>query len=392
MAQTYKSIYKRFNGTDWDTHYFKTSADVITETTSYKVMEAAERTAITTYLRSGFNGADQLVQLDSNGVIPSALIPGGLEYLEIDGSNSMIADMNMGSHNIDNVGGLTSPVGLKLYLTGQNGVEINAGSGMVQMFNELSMEWNEIKGVATPTTSGSAATKGYVDGLISTGTRPASGPVKAASTVNLSLSGTVVVDGVSTIVGDRVLVKAQSTASENGIYEVASGAWTKITEDSEQGIIVFVEQGTTHNDWIFYNETGTNWVEFSKVDTINAGAGLTKNGTTLAIDTDGIQNYMIPNSEITFAKIADWALPAQTNSAGWQDLYNYDTAININDRISDLTAAVRLVRGTATYNTDNLQTVSGAYSLAGSKIKTYIGSDPSLVSTPTDGDLFFETI
>ena len=50
--------------------------------------------------------------------------------------------------------------------------------------------------------------------------------VRATTTANITLSGTQTVDGVALVVGNRVLVKNQSTASQNGIYVVASGAWT----------------------------------------------------------------------------------------------------------------------------------------------------------------------
>lgn len=56
-------------------------------------------------------------------------------------------------------------------------------------------------------------------------------PVKVATTANIaSLSGLISVNGYTVVAGDRVLVKNQTTASQNGIYVAASGAWTRATD------------------------------------------------------------------------------------------------------------------------------------------------------------------
>jgi parallel beta-helix repeat protein len=52
-------------------------------------------------------------------------------------------------------------------------------------------------------------------------------PCRAATTANITLSGQQTIDGVAVVEGDRVLVKNQSTASENGIYTVSTGPWTR---------------------------------------------------------------------------------------------------------------------------------------------------------------------
>ena len=77
-----KSTFKRWNGSTWDIHFFRTSADIIEETESYKIMTLGERTAIANYLNT-FNETDKLLKLDETGKIPVGLIPGGLNYLTI---------------------------------------------------------------------------------------------------------------------------------------------------------------------------------------------------------------------------------------------------------------------------------------------------------------------
>lgn len=76
-------------------------------------------------------------------------------------------------------------------------------------------------------------------------------PVRAASTANLTLSGTQTVDGVALVDGDRVLAKDQTTASQNGIYICRTGAWDRAPDwdgnsDVVQGTLVFVTNGSVN--------------------------------------------------------------------------------------------------------------------------------------------------
>ncbi len=77
-------------------------------------------------------------------------------------------------------------------------------------------------------------------------------PVKAATTANITLSGEQTIDGVSCVSDDRVLVKDQTTASQNGIYVVDTGTWTLDLDfdganDVVQGSQVYVNTGGTSN-------------------------------------------------------------------------------------------------------------------------------------------------
>lgn len=77
-------------------------------------------------------------------------------------------------------------------------------------------------------------------------------PCKVATSANITLSGEQTVDGVACTAGDRVLVKSQTDAKENGIYEVDTSAWNRApdwdgTYDVVQGTIVRVHSGSTQS-------------------------------------------------------------------------------------------------------------------------------------------------
>ena len=154
--------------------------------------------------------------------------------------------------------------------------------------------------VATPSADGHAATKGYVDSARSGLDVKQSVRVATTAAINLSLDLEAgdVVDGVTLTQGDRVLVKNQGTASENGIYVAvasAAGAASRATDaDSNTevtaGMFTFVEEGTVNADSGFVlttdgpitlGSTSLVFVQFSGAGQITAGDGLTKSGNTI---------------------------------------------------------------------------------------------------------------
>lgn len=162
--------------------------------------------------------------------------------------------------------------------------------------SNLSLNSQKIVSLADPSNPQDAATKAYVDAARSGLDVKAS--VRAATTANLtSLSGEVTVDGVELVAGNRILVKNQSSAQNNGIYVVAAGAWSRATDadaDAEvtSGMFTFVEEGTANGDsgWVLSTNgsisvgvTEIAFVQFSGAGQITAGDGLTKTGNTLNV-------------------------------------------------------------------------------------------------------------
>ena len=143
------------------------------------------------------------------------------------------------------------------------------------------------------------ATKQYVDAVVQ-GLDPKASCV-AATTVNITLSGTQTIDGVALIAGDRCLVKNQTTQANNGIYVVSASTWTRSLDmdvwAEVPGAFTFIEQGTTQADtgWVCTSNAGgtigvtaITFVQFAGVGSYTAGTGLTLTGTQFSITNTAV--------------------------------------------------------------------------------------------------------
>ena len=195
------------------------------------------------------------------------------------------------------------------------GVRTNTLSQMAAPTGAVSMNSQKITGLADPTGDNDAANKGYVDGVAQG--LDVKDSVVATTTANGTLSTAFAngqsIDGVTLQTGDRILIKNQTTASQNGIYNVnASGAPSRTTDmatgANAAGAFVFVEQGTINaeNGFTCTSDTGSavvgtnnlTFAQFSGAGQVIAGDGLDKSGNTLSVDLKANGGLVIESTEI----------------------------------------------------------------------------------------------
>lgn len=189
--------------------------------------------------------------------------------------------------------------------TGPAILQLNTNPGLIynSITNELTITSIILGG--DPTTASQAATKSYIDNLISGLTWKTE--VACATTVNITLSGEQTIDGVVTS-ASRVCVKNQSAATENGLYLSAAGAWTRTTDADSgaelAGATVYVGAGTTNgntqwscsNTTIIIGVTNVTFVQIAGAGVYTNGTGITLTGNVFSIANNAISNTLLRQS------------------------------------------------------------------------------------------------
>jgi len=288
---------------------------------------------------------------------------------------------------------------------GNNNVNLGpTGTGTVDVSGK------RITSVAEPTQATDAATKNYVD-AVKTGLDPKDS-VRIATTTALTAtysngtsgvgatltnSGTqaaFTVDSIVAVAGDRVLVKDQANASQNGIYTVttvgtASTNWVLTRAiDADQnpevtpGAFTFVEEGTNNgNNGYVCTSIGTitigtsniTWVQFSGAGSVIAGAGLTKSGNT--IDAVGTTNRILVNAD---------NIDISPNYIGQNTITTLGT---IGTGIWQGTIVSPTYGGTGINNGSNTLSLAGNVSHAGAFTQTFTATGNTSVTLPLTGTL-----
>ena len=196
--------------------------------------------------------------------LPTSQLQDGALFVKKDGSVTFTADQSLGGFKITNLGDAVSS---------QDAVNLRTAQAL-------------INGIAIKNSRG-------------------------VSTSNQALTGLPTVDGITYTAGQYILLTAQSTASQNGLWAVAAGSWTRPTEwaaaSTQQSTLFFVQEGTTYHDtkWIAITDSIT-------VDTTSVtvsqdlsgivytnGNGLSLVGSTFAVKNgngiafDGSQNITV---------------------------------------------------------------------------------------------------
>ena len=231
------------------------------------------------------SGAVSNIQLANSSVtIGSDAIALGTSRTDLNGLTSI---------DVDNL----TLNGNEISSTNTNGdISLNPnGSGTIDANN------SRIVNITDPTGTQDAATKGYVDAVKQA--LDIKDSVRVATTANITIATALnvgdAIDGVTLADGDRVLVKDQSTGSQNGIYTAGSSPAratdANVSSEVTSGMFCFVEEGTvngdngfvlTTNDAITLDNTALTFVQFSGAGQIIAGAALTKSGNTLDVAVD----------------------------------------------------------------------------------------------------------
>ena len=187
----------------------------------------------------------------------------------------------------------------------------------------VSLNSQKITNLGTPTADSDAVTKAYADALRSG--LDVKQSVRVATTANITLSGTQTIDGVAVIAGDRVLVKNQSTGSENGIYVVAAGSWSRATDadtDAEinAGMFAFVEEGTVGADtgWVLSTNapttlgtTALTFAQFSGAGSFSVDSTLTKTGNSIGLTSGVVSTGTYTSVTVdTYGRVTAGSTPA----------------------------------------------------------------------------------
>ena len=332
--------------------------------------------------------------------------------------------LTLGAAATTDISGLTSLVVDDLTLNGQT-ITTTAGN------KDITLTPHGTGTVVVPSgyedragfTDNSLANKMYVDQVAQgLDTKPS---CKIATTANLSATynngtagvgatltnsgtqATLTIDSTAANLDDRVLVKDQTTRTQNGIYKVtsvggASSNWvlTRATPEDQPaelsgGAFVFVEEGVlnanngytfTHTGQPTFGTTNLDVSQFSGAGQITAGAAMSKDGNQLDVEVDdssievssdalrvkalGIQDSMIANSTITTAKIANptiyfkdetstqgqVALEGTLQFLAGEGINTIASADTIKIEGEDATTSNK---GVASFTSDNFQVTSG---------------------------------
>ena len=283
--------------------------------------------------------------------------------------------------------------------------------------DQLASATSTVSGV-TPTADAHFATKGYVDS-VSEGL-DVKQSCKVATTANITLSGTQTIDGVAVSADERVLVKNQSTASQNGIYLCKASSWVRADDlaagADAAGAFTFVEQGSTNADIGFVCTTNKGsasvgsdslaFSTFSSSGNVTAGNGLDKSGNELSVDLKANGGLVIESTEVAVdlaassitgtLAISDGGTGATSASAArtalglaiGTNVQAYDADLdNLSGCQSGASAALALLTSTevgildgATLNTTELNYVDGVTSAIQTQLDAKQASDADLTA------------
>ena len=334
----------------------------------------------------------------------AATLSGNVDITLPDATGTVITTGNL-SNVAGTIGTLTALTVDNVLIGSADNQTISTSSGVLKLnpATDIDAVSNNIINVATPTAAHHATNKGYVDGLIQG--LDVKGSVRTASTANGTLSSDFAngdsVGGVTVATGDRILIKEQSTGSENGVYTVnASGAPTRATDfDSNAGItagaFVFVEEGTngdqgfvlTNNGTVTIGSTSLIFTQFSGAGNISAGNGLQQSGTTLSVLLPSGSGLAAGGAGLSIAPggVTDAMMAASSVDLATDTVTNALTVDHGGTGLTTIAKGSLLVANTA----DTITALDGGASNTDDKVLLYTGGSDTLGFTSSlDGGTF----
>jgi len=275
---------------------------------------------------------------------------------------------------------------------------------------------SKIQQNAAPTVGIDLVNKDYVDALV-TGLDFKDSVRVASIGANINIaSAPAAIDGVTLTAGDRILLKDQSTASQNGIYvfTAAASALTRSTDadtdvEVTAGMFTFVEEGTwadtgwvlSTNNPIVLGTTSLTFVQFSSAGVVTASNGLTKTGNDIQLGGALLQNTDITGAfALNLGTGGSKLTTAAINTSGAASI-TADTTINLTATTSigltattsiALTATTSISSAATTTNTMSGSTAavtsnSGAVTLTGANAINLTATTGNIANVATAGSI-----
>ena len=367
----------------------------------------ATKTGTETLTNKTINGPDNTLTNIANASLANSTITLGSSTLTLGATTTAIAGMTQ--LTVDNV----DVNGNTISTTDTNGDLVLSPNGS----GDVSVNSSKITNVTDPTSDQDAATKAYVDGVANgldvkesceyaTTANLAATYNNAAGTLTGSSNGALQVDGYTVSTNERILVKDQTTQTQNGIYKVTtvgdgSNAFVltrapdaDTASELTGGTFFFVEEGNTnadngyvatHDGQPTFGTTNITFVQFSGAGQISAGAALTKTGNQLDVAVDdssievssdalqvkalGITNAMLAGS-IANAKLANSAITvtdgsnSTATSLGGTITFTAGEGMDVTESSGTITFAgedaTTSNKGIASFSSNNFTVSSGA--------------------------------
>jgi len=329
-------IIKLGTGTDLTLYHDGTNSYVTNATGALKLATETSGIAVTIgHTTSETTVADNLTTTGNTSVGGTLGVTGATTVAAITGSGTATFNGNVvlgnASDDTQTTTGTTTHTGIyNIDSLRLDGTTLSTPSGNTTLTLDpggsgtVDVNSSRITSVTDPTGAQDAATKSYVDAVktgldikdsvvmattANLGYTYSNGSSGVGATLTASGNGVVTIDTIATATtGERVLVKDQSTAFQNGIYQVstasASGATLVLTRTTDtdtaaeftSGSFTFVEKGSasidqgfvmTQDAAITMGTTAINWTQFSGAGSFTDGNALTKTGNTLDWTPDG---------------------------------------------------------------------------------------------------------